>query len=108
VAEAIGSSTCPSPPWWWAPIAGWSRPNPAACELTGRASLTGVLLDDLLAPVDGEEPRWLRAWDPSARLRSVTGFPEHEVNLRRPDGADGGAVVAGSYRRAPTARSRRP
>lgn len=75
--------------------------NQLAAELTGRPQLVGCLLDDLLGPVDGEEPVWLRAWDPSARLRSVTGFPEHEVTLRRPDGSSVAAVVSGHYRRAP-------
>lgn len=74
--------------------------NQLAAELTGRPELVGSVLDDLLGPIDGQEPRWLRAWDPGAALRSVSGFPEHEVTLRRPDGSSVAAVVAGRYRRA--------
>jgi PAS domain S-box-containing protein len=63
--------------------------------------LVGRRLDDILAPVDGDEPIWLRSWHPSAGLRSVRGFPEHEANLRRADGSLVRVLVAGRYRRGP-------
>ncbi len=73
----------------------------AGAALVGRPAdeLSGTRLDDLLAPIDGDEPRWLRAWHPSAALPSVRGFPEHEACLRRPDDTIVRVLVAGRYRR---------
>jgi hypothetical protein len=75
--------------------------NAEADALAGRAvgELVGCVLDDLLAPIDGDEPIWLRAWHPSVALRSVRGFPEHEASLRRADGTIVRVFVAGRYRR---------
>ncbi|HEY2332905.1 MAG TPA: ATP-binding protein [Acidimicrobiales bacterium] len=75
--------------------------NRSAAALVGRAlgDLVGARLDDLLAPIDGDEPGWLRAWHPSVALASVRGFPEHEACLRRPDGGIVRVLVAGRYRR---------
>ncbi|MGD9798675.1 MAG: histidine kinase dimerization/phospho-acceptor domain-containing protein, partial [Acidimicrobiia bacterium] len=75
--------------------------NREAAALTGRTvgELVGTRLDDVLAPIDGDEPAWLRAWDRSAGLRSVRGFPEHEACLRRADGGVVRVLVSGRYRR---------
>lgn len=70
--------------------------NAGAAALTGRsvAELVGTPLDDLL-DLDGSEPGWHR----SAALRSVTGVPECEVTVRRPDGSRAPALAAVTYRR---------
>jgi signal transduction histidine kinase len=76
------------------------RANSLACELVGRPSLSGVLLDELLGPLDGgEEPPWLKAWHPSAALRSVRRVPEHAASVRRPDGTLVPITVSAAYRR---------
>lgn len=70
--------------------------NQAAARLTGRSieELVGARFDDLL-DVDGMAPGWHR----SSELRSVTGIPECEVGIRRPDGSTVPAVVSARYRR---------
>jgi signal transduction histidine kinase len=70
--------------------------NQSAARLTGRplGELVGTRLDDLL-DLDGHVPGWHK----SAALRSVTGVPEREIGIRRPDGTTIPAVVSARYRR---------
>ncbi|HVM03159.1 MAG TPA: PAS domain-containing sensor histidine kinase [Acidimicrobiales bacterium] len=71
------------------------------------ASLTGFAAEemvgepcDLLAPraKDGT-PLLDGAWHPSARLRSVTLVPEHEITIERADGEAVRVFAAGRYQR---------
>jgi hypothetical protein len=70
--------------------------NQPAAQLTGRplGELVGIRLDDLL-DLEGQAP----GWHASTVLRSVTGMPEREVGIRRPDGATIPALISARYQR---------
>jgi hypothetical protein len=75
--------------------------NDAARRLAGRTAdgIVGQLLSDVFAPRGRDGSALLvDAWHPSARLRSVTGIPEHEVTITSADG-DVKVRVTGRYER---------
>jgi len=78
--------------------------NRAASQLTGYPppALVGAVCAELLDPQapDGH-PLLADGFHRSARLRSVSGFPEQPVRLLRADGAEVTVDVTGSYQRDP-------
>jgi PAS domain S-box-containing protein len=78
------------------------RANAAATALTGyRADeLVGRSLTEVLRPRRGDGQALLDGgWHPSARLRSVTHFPEQDVRLRGARGREVRVFVTGRYER---------
>jgi len=76
--------------------------NRAALELTGYTSddLTGRLCAECLSARDLDgRPLLSGGWHPSTRLRSVRGMSQQTVVVRRKDGRDLVASLAGSYQR---------
>jgi PAS domain S-box-containing protein len=76
--------------------------NAAAEELCGYAegAMVGRRVEELIDPrgLDGAR-LFEHGWHPSARLRTVTRIPEHEVRLRTAAGNDVRVSVTGRYER---------